>query len=201
MKSMIICLAGALLAAGLSLHAQEPKPPTTVPNKLSAAEMTKLRTELPAAIRKTLDGLNPTVKASIDKVLKAEPFPNQDKLLLGVWHGTAARTRATSPTGCTSAGQTGRCGKTESTSTPRSRQYSNLGFDVAWRAKGRVIFELKASELDEVDIFLIRSLDANTIKYTMVFTDEPAEAWSDEVDHRGPTELPKPPVGWEEASE
>ena len=200
MKPMVLCFAGLFVGASFSLHAQEPKPQTTVPNKLSAAEMTKLRTELPAAIRRTLDRLNPTVKARIEKALNAEPFPNQDKLLLGVWHGTAVEPGYKSywmyeRRADGTMRQNGIDLETE------ERQYSNLGFDVAWQAKGRVIFELKASEREEVDIFLIRSLDANTMKYTMVFTDEPEESWSDEVDRRGPTELPKPPVGWEEASE
>jgi hypothetical protein len=207
MKPIVSCLAGAIACATLAVHAQQPQQsttqpnqPMTLPNKLSVIEMKKLRDELPAAIRRTLAGLTPAVKTRIEKSLKAKPFPHQDKLLIGIWHGVSADPSYKSHWMYERrADGTMRINGIDLNSD--DRQYSTFGFDIAWQAQGRVIFELKASERDSVDIFLINSIDADSIAYTIVFADQPADEWSDELDRRGPKQLPKPPIGWSKESE
>lgn len=198
MKFVQTCLVVCFTSVQVALIAQELASDVTMPNTRPAAEMKQRRSELPAEITAQMKKFPAESRAIIEKFMKAEPFPNQEQLLLGVWHGVSVEDPMYKSYWTYERHADGTMRQIGIDLNQDDREYSNLSFDVVWMSKGRVIFEQKVPESDGVDVYLLESLDDKSIKYQIVFDDEPAGAWSHETDKRGPGELPKPPVGWKQ---
>ena len=127
-------------------------------NKASAAQLKELQADLTEVIAKTNRSLTEKEREIVQAYYKAKPFPNQHKKLLGIWHGKSEDADFKSYwTYQRRADGTMRSKGIDL--MPADREYADIGFDIVWRTNGRVIFERKASEPDQVDIYLIESLD------------------------------------------
>ena len=144
--------------------------------------------------------LNPKIKAIVEKYSKQPPFANQDQRLLGTWNGVAEDADFKSYWNYDRRGD-GTMRSDGFDLITDAREYAQFGFDVVWLSRGRVIFEQKASEPENIDIYLIESLDDGTMKYRIVFADEAVDTWAVESDQRGLREFPKPPAGWKKLEE
>ncbi len=198
MKPLITLLAATLVGT-MPIHAQDAAK-KTLPNKLPAAKMQQLRADLPAAIDKTMNSLDPKVKSIVEKYAKQPPFPNQDQQLLGLWHGVFDDATIRSYWNYERRAD-GTMRSEGRDLLPDDREYDDFGFDVVWMTRGRVIFEQKASEPEIIDIYLLESLDDDKMKYRIVIPEEPVGSWSGESDTRGYREFPKPPAGWKKFAE
>ncbi|TWT91575.1 hypothetical protein [Stieleria varia] len=169
-----------------------------LPSRISADEAKKAMAELESKINEAIAEFEPAEKAAIELALNAAPISNQSELLLGPWYGNLSTDPASSSYWYYERHDDGTLRSTGMNLETEFKQFDRFDDDLVWTTRGRVIFEYKVNEPEEVHLFLIQSIDEQTFRYKMAIEGIPLAEWTIDTDTRGTTKLPDPPEGWEE---
>ena len=135
-------------------------------------------------------------KTVYDKYRLTEPFPNQDKLLVGRWYGAAEDPDYKTYWRYQRAADGSVVNKTINLDLV-SMEYTRKKEESLWRTQGRVLYEYcenKTDDSEALNVFLLDSVGKDAIQYRMVFTDEIAKDWVTDIDRAGagpPIQLPE----------
>lgn len=149
------------------------------------------------AIDSTAAQLKGEAKTLYDAALAAEPFPRQDELIFGKFHGEFKEE------GFESYYEYDRqpAGVVNHVSVDmylEDKEYMRIEDTFPWKSTGRVIYELNNNDPDLVYIFLLDEVTDEKLKYRIIDPEFGLDEVSESEDLRGPGSLPEVPEDFTE---
>jgi hypothetical protein len=147
------------------------------------------------AVGAAAEKLEGEAKSQYEAAVAAEPFPRQQELIVGNWHGEFKDGEFESyyeydrqPSGSLTHLTIDMYGS--------EKEYLRAERNFFWKTKGRVIYEQDAAEPEMVYLLLLDELSDTSLKYQMIDPEIGYSEISGNTDKRGPGMLPPKPEGW-----
>ena len=139
-------------------------------------------------------------KSRYEAALAADPFPQQQELIVGKWHGVMKDGAFESyyeydrqPGGSLSHITIDMYGD--------EKEYLRNERTYSWKSTGRVIYEQDSAKPEMVYFLLLEEVSETGLKYKMIDPEIGYSEFSDNEDTRGPGTLPEMPEGWTQVDE
>lgn len=152
------------------------------------------------SIAMTVSELDGEAKKLYEEALAAEPFPQQEELITGQFHGEFKDDVIESYYQYDRQ-KDGIVAHVAVDMYEGFKEYVRDESSYRWRSKGRVIYEQDVEVSDWVYILLLDEVSDKSIKYHMISYEFDLSEVMESEDLRGPGEFPKLPQGWTEVSE